>query len=207
MKLKHLALAVCAGLPTSLKVGDRTHRQYQPVLWLLCLFLPLRAICAGVGESRADLLKEKGTPESIVAGGRRAILTFPDHTVVTLVDDRVTQIAGKPEYSDGSHRLVSLPAPISNERHRSVIAACVGVATALLLFRIFFSGWSAFLECLRVSGQSDWISALRGEWLEDKWATIKLFAWAGLAACAGLAIYGFPAGSGDIIWSLVTNSP
>jgi len=180
-------------------------RRYLTIL-LLVLNFPHLAACAQVGDSRATLLEEKGMPVSIVAGGGRAILTFQDRTIVTLVDDRVVQVSRALDATQRQHRRLAVPA-IPDDRHRLIVAVCVGFAAALLLFRAFFSGFSDFVDCLRFYFQPDWISAFRDEWVEDKWSTMKLFVWVCLSACAGMSFYGYTGGSGGYLIRLFSHSP
>lgn len=50
----------------------------------------------------------------------------------------------------------------------------LNIPVYLLFGRFFFGGWSEFFECLRFWLTPDWISLMRGEWLEDWWGTAKL---------------------------------
>jgi hypothetical protein len=61
------------------------------------------------------------------------------------------------------------------------LTACgMGLLIAFLFFKLFFEDWSDFWECVKFWFTPDWISMLRGEWLDDRWNTMKLFVWIGL---------------------------
>ena len=166
------------------------------LLLFLFIFVALRGMSAEVGESRTALLQEKGEPVSIVEGGGRAILTFHDQSVITLVDDQVVKVSQKTELPTVTQNRVSAPAQGDDRRHL-FSAIGVGVVAALVLFRVFFSDLDNFFECLRFYFQPDWLSAFRGEWVEDKWSTMKLFVWVCLSAAAGILFYGYTGGSVD----------
>jgi hypothetical protein len=60
-------------------------------------------------------------------------------------------------------------------------------ATPLYLFggKLFFRDWGGFLDALRFLYQPTWLSALRGEWHDDNWASLKFFLY--LAYCLACA--------------------
>ena len=69
----------------------------------------------------------------------------------------------------------------------------LGAFVAFCFFKPFFGDWSGFRECIRYWFTSDLISLFRGEWTEDRWASLKLFVW--LALSVGtmfLAYYQLP---------------
>ena len=65
----------------------------------------------------------------------------------------------------------------------TLVAVGVGVATALILFRVFFDNLGDFFECVRFWIMPDITSAFRGEWHDDQWSELKLFLY--LALCVG----------------------
>jgi hypothetical protein len=69
------------------------------------------------------------------------------------------------------------------------VAFGVSVATAILLFRLFFEDWSDFWECLRLSSQPDLVSIFRGEWVESHTASAKLAFWMLASAIPGWLVY------------------
>lgn len=52
--------------------------------------------------------------------------------------------------------------------------AICGIPGYLVIGSMMFDGWGGFFDAVRLSLQPDWISALRGEWLEDHWQSLKL---------------------------------
>jgi hypothetical protein len=61
----------------------------------------------------------------------------------------------------------------------------LGVANLPLYFAIawtLFADREEFLEALRLLVTPDIISMFRGEYLEDRWATVKLVLWVGASA-------------------------
>lgn len=52
-------------------------------------------------------------------------------------------------------------------------SALIAIPLYIGVARIFFDGWSDFLESLRFIYQPQWLSALRGEFYEDGWASLK----------------------------------
>jgi hypothetical protein len=64
------------------------------------------------------------------------------------------------------------------------LSIAVGVVIAVALFRLFFEDAADFLECIRFYFTPDFISAIRGEWAEDWWASMKLGVW--LAVSIGM---------------------
>ena len=49
-----------------------------------------------------------------------------------------------------------------------------GLPIMLILGKLFFGSWADFFDALRLALTPDIISCLRGEGLEDLWATCKL---------------------------------
>jgi ABC-type spermidine/putrescine transport system permease subunit II len=58
---------------------------------------------------------------------------------------------------------------------------------AYLLFSFFFEDWGDFWKCVRYYLTPDFISLLRGEWMEDWWASFKLGLYLALVAGASFA--------------------
>ena len=174
----------------------RIHRRCFEIL-LLVVCLSHGTFGAQVGDSQAALIEEKGPPVSTAVAGNRAMLTFSDRTRATLVDDRIVALSRMPD-SVQSRRSGSALS-LYNDQRKLMVAIAVGILTALLLFRVFFSDLSEFGECLRFYFQPDWISAFRGEWVEDKWSTMKLFVWLCLSGCAGIFFYGYSGGTVDYL--------
>ena len=75
------------------------------------------------------------------------------------------------------------------------MAIGITVLAGLFSFRLFFSSGRDFVEAIRFYFQPDLISAFRGEWMEDKWASAKLFVWLAISVVAGVYGYGFLGGS------------
>jgi hypothetical protein len=77
---------------------------------------------------------------------------------------------------------------------RQVWAAIgVGVFIAALFFKLIFGDFQGFVECIRYWFQPDFVSFVRGEWMEDKWGSLKLFVWIALSVgCGILAYYQLP---------------
>ncbi len=70
---------------------------------------------------------------------------------------------------------------------RWVLLAVVNTPVYLGLGALLFGDWGSFFDCLRFWFTPDWISLLRGEWGEDRWAELKLFVFGAL--CVGV-VYG-----------------
>jgi hypothetical protein len=82
---------------------------------------------------------------------------------------------------------------ITNASPRAWAAIGVGVFIAVLFFKLIFGDFGGFIECVRYWFQSDFISAVRGEWTEDKWGSLKLFIWITLSiGCGVLSYYQLP---------------
>ena len=159
----------------------------------LAALLPTLAIGVEVGDTREQLIREKGAPISAAEGWARSILTFTDRTTVTVVEGRVTQVTQPSQATVRAARLKSFRA--TNDRSRFVMAIGITVLAGLFSFRLFFSSGRDFVEAIRFYFQPDLISAFRGEWMEDKWASAKLFVWLAISVVAGVYGYGFLGGS------------
>lgn len=61
--------------------------------------------------------------------------------------------------------------------------------TYLIAWRLIFDGFDDFLESLRYLFQPDWLSALRGEWTEDGWQSMKFLLWVLLSLAFATGIY------------------
>jgi len=71
----------------------------------------------------------------------------------------------------------------------SSAAGGLGLLVAFLFFKPFFGDWSGFWECVHYWFTPDIVSIFRGEWEDDRWASLKLFIW--LALSVGTAIVAF----------------
>ena len=167
------------------------------VVFLFLFLLSLSSLRAlEIGANRTDLLREKGAPTTIIEGNGRSILTFSDHSIVTLVDDKVAEISQEPVVPLASQKSAAPTIPkLSVDRRTAFVAIGVSFLAALVVFRIFFSGLNDFIECVRFFLQPNWISAFRGEWAEDSWATAKLFVWFAFSAIPGIFYYGYCGGT------------
>ena len=67
-----------------------------------------------------------------------------------------------------------------------VISIAATIATAWVLFRIFFREPGDFAECVRYSLTPDIVSMFRGEWSDDQWASMKLFLYVALSVGSGM---------------------
>jgi hypothetical protein len=82
---------------------------------------------------------------------------------------------------------------ITHASRLTYAATGVGVLVAILFFKLFFTDFSGFWECVRYWLRPDIISLFRGEWDEDRWAELKLFIWAALSVgCGVLSYYQLP---------------
>jgi hypothetical protein len=68
-------------------------------------------------------------------------------------------------------------------------AVGLGFFVAAGLFKPFFQDWSGFRECIKFWLRPDIISLFRGEYDEDRWATLKLFVWFALSLGLGFFAY------------------
>jgi len=83
---------------------------------------------------------------------------------------------------------------IESNPHLVLAAGGLGLLVAFLFFKPFFDDWSGFWECVKFWFTPDLISLFRGQWEEDRWATMKLFIWLGLSIGTSiLAFYQLPA--------------
>ncbi len=67
-----------------------------------------------------------------------------------------------------------------------VILGIVNIPVYIAVAWVLFDTRANFLEALRFLGTSNWISALRGEAVEDYWETMKLGVW--VAGCAAFVV-------------------
>lgn len=58
--------------------------------------------------------------------------------------------------------------------HEYLILLVCGLPFMLILGKLLFGSWQGFWEALRFTLTPDIVSILRGEWLEDQWASLKL---------------------------------
>jgi hypothetical protein len=68
-----------------------------------------------------------------------------------------------------------------------VASILIGLLMAWLLFRFFFDDFGDFMECIRFWLTPDIVSLFRGEWMENEWATMKVFLYFGLSVGSGFA--------------------
>ncbi|MBS1209976.1 MAG: uncharacterized protein H6R19_2374 [Proteobacteria bacterium] len=68
-----------------------------------------------------------------------------------------------------------------------LFTACAigGIPVYWMLGSIFYNDMDDFLDALRLFFQPDWLSALRGEWGDDQWQSLKLTIF--IAICIGAA--------------------
>ena len=69
------------------------------------------------------------------------------------------------------------------------ISIAAGVIIAALLFRLFFKGFSDFIECLRFYFQPNIISLFRGELVDDFWGSLRLGVWVVLSLIVTVGTY------------------
>jgi hypothetical protein len=67
----------------------------------------------------------------------------------------------------------------------TLAAIAVGGVTAAILFRLFFTSFAEFVDCLRLYFTPEIISAFRGEWRESDWAYVKVLIYFGLSIGSG----------------------
>jgi hypothetical protein len=65
----------------------------------------------------------------------------------------------------------------------------IGSLMAWLLFRFFFDDFGDFMERVRFWITPDIVSMFQGEWLENEWASTKLFIYVGLCVGSGIGTY------------------
>ena len=66
-----------------------------------------------------------------------------------------------------------------------IICAVAAIPAYIVVGSVFYDSWDDFLDGLRLWFQPGWLSALRGEWSEDNWETLKLLFY--LLVCASMA--------------------
>src|SRR5947208_13386422 len=69
------------------------------------------------------------------------------------------------------------------------ISIAAGVIIAAVLFRLFFKGFSDFINCLRFYFQPNIISLFRGELVEDFWGSLRLGVWMVLSLIVTVGTY------------------
>ena len=69
------------------------------------------------------------------------------------------------------------------------ISIAAGVIMAALLFRLFFKGFSDFIECLRFYFQPNIISLFRGDLVDDFWGSLRLGVWVVLSLIVTVGTY------------------
>jgi hypothetical protein len=168
--------------------------------------LALSASAAEIGITREELIAEKGSPTSFATAGSKTILKFADGEVFTLIDGKVVSVVvesvSQPTASSKSSRTNHHPSPptsvdglteavLSLPFNKQALGLALGAAAlaAIISFKIFFDDMYDFKECLRFQFQPDWLSLWRGEWWDDKWASIKMLLWNCVWIGAGLWTY------------------
>jgi len=68
-------------------------------------------------------------------------------------------------------------------------AILVGLFAAWLLFRTFFDDFENFKECVGYWFTPDIISLFRGEWMENEWASAKIFLYFAICVGSGYGTY------------------
>lgn len=66
-----------------------------------------------------------------------------------------------------------------------VVCAVGAIPAYIALGSVFYDSWEDFLDSFRLWFQPWWLSALRGEWRDDTWETLKLLVY--LLMCVGMA--------------------
>lgn len=69
------------------------------------------------------------------------------------------------------------------------LSILAGATVAALLFRAFFDDWNGFWNCVRFWLTPDIFSLFRGEWVEDRWAEVKLAVYVSLSVGSGWLAY------------------
>lgn len=70
-----------------------------------------------------------------------------------------------------------------------IILAVINVPLYYYIGKMFYKTWADFTEALRYLFQPGWLSAIRGEFTEDFWETIKLYLFSGACALLVTAQY------------------
>jgi hypothetical protein len=70
-----------------------------------------------------------------------------------------------------------------------VIAVVVGLGIMAILFKPFFGDVGELVRCLKFWLTPDVVSMFRGEWGEDRWASMKLGFWILAGGVCGVATY------------------
>ncbi len=80
-----------------------------------------------------------------------------------------------------------------------IILILINIPVYLMLGKLIFDGWDDFFEAVVYFIKPDWWSISDGEWLEDKWATLKL---TGFAFLCSTVVYGEHATMGTriLVW-------
>jgi hypothetical protein len=66
-----------------------------------------------------------------------------------------------------------------------VVCAVAAIPAYIAAGSVFYDSWEDFLDSLRLWFQPWWLSALRGEWSDDYWQSLKLLFY--LFMCIALA--------------------
>ncbi|MEZ6056667.1 MAG: hypothetical protein R3C01_08180 [Planctomycetaceae bacterium] len=70
-----------------------------------------------------------------------------------------------------------------------ILSVLIGLATAGLLFKLFFDDLEEFGECFMYLLKPNILSLFDGDYLEDQWKSMKLGFWAALSIGAGVGTY------------------
>jgi hypothetical protein len=68
-------------------------------------------------------------------------------------------------------------------------AATVSFPIYICIGTVLFDSWEHFLDSLRLWYQPGWLSALRGEWNEDNWESMRLLLYFACCAAAATSVY------------------
>lgn len=70
-----------------------------------------------------------------------------------------------------------------------IMGILVGIVTAILMYKVIFSGEDDFFECIRYWFTPDIVSMFRGQYWDDNWAQLKFFIWLGVSVAVGYGVY------------------
>jgi hypothetical protein len=68
------------------------------------------------------------------------------------------------------------------------VAGILGLWFLIVTGRVTFDGWGGFIEALRYGFQPGWLSFLRGEFVEEQLAHLKIFLWLAINAMVVVAL-------------------
>lgn len=70
-----------------------------------------------------------------------------------------------------------------------VILAVINIPVYYFIGKVFYKSWYEFTEGLRFLFQPGWLSVIRGEFTDDFWETLKLYAFFIFCATAVIVQY------------------